>query len=124
MMWLATTLHRPCCRQGHRVRCQGGAVWWVGQWTALSTLSVGAQTLSALPSNLSLHTVASCRPEMVVGWYHSHPGFGCWLSGVDINTQQVRTAGSRVCIGEAAGCRNRCVSGGSTAGSVHDSNGM
>lgn len=21
------------------------------------------------------------RPEMVVGWYHSHPGFGCWLSG-------------------------------------------
>jgi len=24
---------------------------------------------------------------MVVGWYHSHPGFGCWLSGVDINTQ-------------------------------------
>lgn len=28
------------------------------------------------------------RPEVVVGWYHSHPGFGCWLSGVDINTQQ------------------------------------
>ena len=29
------------------------------------------------------------RPEIVVGWYHSHPGFGCWLSSVDINTQQV-----------------------------------
>eukprot|EP01125_Pyxidicula_operculata_P021197 TRINITY_DN8078_c0_g1_i1.p1 TRINITY_DN8078_c0_g1~~TRINITY_DN8078_c0_g1_i1.p1 ORF type:complete len:325 (+),score=94.45 TRINITY_DN8078_c0_g1_i1:84-977(+) len=28
------------------------------------------------------------RPEMVVGWYHSHPGFGCWLSAVDQNTQQ------------------------------------
>eukprot|EP00049_Salpingoeca_infusionum_P017679 m.353979 g.353979 ORF g.353979 m.353979 type:complete len:312 (-) comp16889_c0_seq1:122-1057(-) len=28
------------------------------------------------------------RPEMVVGWYHSHPGFGCWLSGVDVHTQQ------------------------------------
>eukprot|EP00457_Paulinella_chromatophora_P012252 gb/GEZN01012450.1/.p1 GENE.gb/GEZN01012450.1/~~gb/GEZN01012450.1/.p1 ORF type:complete len:312 (+),score=48.89 gb/GEZN01012450.1/:60-995(+) len=28
------------------------------------------------------------REQMVVGWYHSHPGFGCWLSGVDINTQQ------------------------------------
>lgn len=27
------------------------------------------------------------RPEMVVGWYHSHPGFGCWLSGTDMNTQ-------------------------------------
>ena len=24
-----------------------------------------------------------------MGWYHSHPGFGCWLSSVDINTQQV-----------------------------------
>jgi 26S proteasome regulatory subunit N11 len=28
------------------------------------------------------------RPELVVGWYHSHPGFGCWLSGVDVNTAQ------------------------------------
>ena len=29
------------------------------------------------------------RTENVVGWYHSHPGFGCWLSGVDVGTQQV-----------------------------------
>ncbi|ULU01134.1 hypothetical protein L5515_004333 [Caenorhabditis briggsae] len=28
------------------------------------------------------------RTENVVGWYHSHPGFGCWLSSVDVNTQQ------------------------------------
>lgn len=28
------------------------------------------------------------RGEIVVGWYHSHPGFGCWLSNVDVNTQQ------------------------------------
>ncbi|KAJ1984597.1 multicatalytic endopeptidase [Dimargaris verticillata] len=28
------------------------------------------------------------RTESVVGWYHSHPGFGCWLSSVDVNTQQ------------------------------------
>lgn len=27
------------------------------------------------------------RSENVVGWYHSHPGFGCWLSGVDVGTQ-------------------------------------
>ncbi|KAI5192110.1 26S proteasome regulatory subunit N11 [Nematocida sp. AWRm77] len=27
------------------------------------------------------------RGESVVGWYHSHPGFGCWLSSVDMNTQ-------------------------------------
>ncbi|VDO39224.1 unnamed protein product, partial [Onchocerca flexuosa] len=23
----------------------------------------------------------------VVGWYHSHPGYGCWLSGIDVSTQ-------------------------------------
>ena len=27
------------------------------------------------------------RREDVVGWYHSHPGFGVWLSNVDINQQ-------------------------------------
>lgn len=27
------------------------------------------------------------RDQMVVGWYHSHPGFGCWLSSVDVSTQ-------------------------------------
>ncbi|CCD16768.1 unnamed protein product, partial [Trypanosoma congolense IL3000] len=26
------------------------------------------------------------RSEKVVGWYHSHPGFGCWLSGEDVMT--------------------------------------
>ena len=28
------------------------------------------------------------RREECVGWYHSHPGFGCWLSIVDITTQK------------------------------------
>ena len=28
------------------------------------------------------------RREDCVGWYHSHPGFGCWLSMVDITTQK------------------------------------
>lgn len=27
------------------------------------------------------------REENVVGWYHSHPGYGCWMSGVDCSTQ-------------------------------------
>ncbi|KAJ3710361.1 Mov34-domain-containing protein [Lentinula guzmanii] len=27
------------------------------------------------------------RPENLVGWYHSHPGYGCWLSGIDVSTQ-------------------------------------
>lgn len=36
------------------------------------------------------------RSEMVVGWYHSHPGFGCWLSSVDVQTQQVRVIISHI----------------------------
>lgn len=28
------------------------------------------------------------RGENVVGWYHSHPGYGCWLSGIDVETQR------------------------------------
>ncbi|TGZ84072.1 Mov34-domain-containing protein [Ascodesmis nigricans] len=27
------------------------------------------------------------RMENVIGWYHSHPGYGCWLSGIDVTTQ-------------------------------------
>jgi len=27
------------------------------------------------------------RRENIVGWYHSHPGYGCWLSGIDVQTQ-------------------------------------
>lgn len=25
----------------------------------------------------------------IVGWYHSHPGYGCWLSGTDVQTQEL-----------------------------------
>lgn len=27
------------------------------------------------------------KQEPVCGWYHSHPGYGCWLSGTDVQTQ-------------------------------------
>lgn len=29
------------------------------------------------------------RQENIVGWYHSHPGYGCWLSGIDVSTQEL-----------------------------------
>lgn len=29
------------------------------------------------------------RKENIIGWYHSHPGFGCWLSGIDVQTQKL-----------------------------------
>ncbi|KAK4146145.1 mitochondrial protein from FMP27-domain-containing protein [Dichotomopilus funicola] len=38
--------------------------------------------------------LAQCRDESrqenVIGWYHSHPGYGCWLSGIDVATQQLQ----------------------------------
>jgi COP9 signalosome complex subunit 5 len=30
------------------------------------------------------------RTEIPVGWYHSHPGYGCWLSGIDVQTQAMQ----------------------------------
>ena len=30
------------------------------------------------------------RLENMVGWYHSHPGYGCWLSGIDVSTQSIQ----------------------------------
>lgn len=27
------------------------------------------------------------KMDNVLGWYHSHPGYGCWLSGIDVSTQ-------------------------------------
>lgn len=34
------------------------------------------------------------RAENVVGWYHSHPGYGCWLSGIDVDTQSMQQSWS------------------------------
>ena len=43
---------------------------------------------SVFQSNMLELLKQTGRGEVVVGWYHSHPGFGCWLSGVDMGTQQ------------------------------------
>lgn len=29
------------------------------------------------------------RLENAIGWYHSHPGYGCWLSGIDVSTEML-----------------------------------
>lgn len=36
---------------------------------------------------LLLTLVQAKRLENAIGWYHSHPGYGCWLSGIDVDTQ-------------------------------------
>lgn len=30
------------------------------------------------------------QEENAIGWYHSHPGYGCWLSGIDVATQAMQ----------------------------------
>ncbi|KAI1304308.1 JAB1/Mov34/MPN/PAD-1 ubiquitin protease-domain-containing protein [Xylaria venustula] len=39
---------------------------------------------------LRLSREQGSREENVVGWYHSHPGYGCWLSGIDVGTEQMQ----------------------------------
>ncbi len=34
-----------------------------------------------------LNEMTEFSKDMVCGWYHSHPGYGCWLSGIDVETQ-------------------------------------
>lgn len=29
------------------------------------------------------------EPFPILGWYHSHPNYGCWLSGIDVNNQRL-----------------------------------
>ena len=44
---------------------------------ATEGLEKAAETLDDIESDL-----------MIVGWYHSHPGYTCFLSSTDINTQK------------------------------------
>ena len=98
-----TATGRVCCRSALHAR-RG----WAGQSAGTPIFARAAKLwcpskpllrwLAPSPCPLTLGTPPH-SPEMVVGWYHSHPGFGCWLSGVDINTQQV-------CC-RAGACRNR-----------------
>jgi 26S proteasome regulatory subunit N11 len=62
----------------------------VFQADMLEMLKQTGRYVNTSPEHLLICSMYTVRPEMVVGWYHSHPGFGCWLSSVDINTQQVR----------------------------------
>ncbi|KAI0840497.1 COP9 signalosome complex subunit 5 [Hypoxylon sp. FL0890] len=39
---------------------------------------------------LQLSRDQGARQENAVGWYHSHPGYGCWLSGIDVGTQSMQ----------------------------------
>jgi COP9 signalosome complex subunit 5 len=48
------------------------------------------ETAYGYMSDYDASKVALGRPENIIGWYHSHPGYGCWLSGIDVGTQMVQ----------------------------------
>lgn len=54
-------------------------------------VNAGAEAYEYMAQFLSLGEPVS-RPDNLVGWYHSHPGYGCWLSGIDVNTQMQNQA--------------------------------
>lgn len=90
----ASVQHRgaSCCRQACFLPCYifiqcRGCLW---QWQQLCRIA-----LACCGVLLLLLPDPHCRPqdvgrlENIVGWYHSHPGYGCWLSGIDCSTQML-----------------------------------
>ena len=45
--------------------------------------------LSCIKTTITVFVVQVGRLENALGWYHSHPGYGCWLSGIDVSTQML-----------------------------------
>ena len=57
-----------------------------------SSISKAANRYATSVSQPHLLVIFFCRLQVgrlenAIGWYHSHPGYGCWLSGIDVNTQ-------------------------------------
>lgn len=51
-------------------------------------VNAGDEANEYMSNFLELGRTSGLRPENAVGWYHSHPGYGCWLSGIDVTTQR------------------------------------
>lgn len=51
------------------------------------------------------------REERVMGWYHSHPGYGCWLSGIDVTTQRINQSGQDPFVAIVIDPKRTCTSG-------------
>ena len=69
-----------------------GDTFWVMDSFALPVEATETRVNAAADANEYLvNHIEDCervnRPENVCGWYHSHPGYGCWLSGIDVNTE-------------------------------------
>lgn len=52
-------------------------------------VDAGGEAQGYMVTYLEAARRAGRQRENVVGWYHSHPGYGCWLSGIDVGTQRL-----------------------------------
>jgi len=52
-------------------------------------VSAGNEAITFI-ANYMVSTDQLGRKENIIGWYHSHPGYGCFLSKIDIDTQLVQ----------------------------------
>ena len=69
-----------------RVNAQNEANEYMVEYNQESE-KVGFDKLITFSSDATYDFFQAGRLENVIGWYHSHPGYGCWLSGIDVNTQ-------------------------------------
>jgi proteasome lid subunit RPN8/RPN11 len=62
-----------------------------GNSTQLQHAWFASESAYSLAHFAKCHALQSVgRLENAVGWYHSHPGYGCWLSGIDCSTQMTQ----------------------------------
>ncbi len=75
-------LHVPEC--GCHVTVVSHSAAGHGARSGAASLEIGTEAWSSILADANSANVE----EPVVGWYHSHPGLGVFLSGVDRRTQQ------------------------------------
>lgn len=87
---VCSVAQRPVVQRIAEAPVPKACVLWLGQ--AAVPIDTGVPSLHLTPYCVARclrlsPPQASMRLENVVGWYHSHPGYGCWLSGIDVGTQ-------------------------------------
>jgi len=73
------------CLQGYPM---GDTMWVMDVYGLPVTASETRVNATAEADHFMIDHNEKCkkvdRPENNIGWYHSHPGYGCWLSGIDV----------------------------------------
>lgn len=65
------------------------SIWYVIYLWCHCALGVYGSVSSYSYHCVLVLTSQVARLENAIGWYHSHPGYGCWLSGIDVSTQML-----------------------------------